>query len=81
MFILQSRFKVPVSMVLLYEIRPCNTIGMRQSALLTGQATGWGDGRRWRRNRDRGNKCTLINIVLACEGVAEALPGLQYRYQ
>jgi hypothetical protein len=45
MFILQSRIKVPVSMVLLYENRALITIGMRQSAFLAGQATESGDGR------------------------------------
>lgn len=45
MFILQSRFKVPVSMVLLYENKTLFTTGMRQSAILQGQATKWGDSR------------------------------------
>ena len=45
MFILQSRFKVPVLMVLLYENRLLITTGMRQSAFLAGQATESGDGR------------------------------------
>src|SRR4051812_8792283 len=43
MFILQSRFKVPVSMVLLYENGRCCTMGMRQSALLAGWTTKFGD--------------------------------------
>jgi hypothetical protein len=38
-FILQSRIKVPVSMVLLYENGARSTIGMRQSAIFAGQAT------------------------------------------
>ena len=37
MFILQFRFKVPVSMVLLYENRSCVTTGLRQPAVLAGQ--------------------------------------------
>ena len=65
MFILQSRIKVPVSMMLLYENGPGYAIGLRQSAIFAGQATEWGDSRGKSRNRKATLKYIMNNIALA----------------